>query len=196
MSAARDRVVNAALKAFAQDGYNGVSMRDLGRDLGIKAPSLYSHFPSKADLLSACLAPLMTRIDTLLSEAPAVPATSHEIETWLTAVIGTLAQYPQAARILLTDPALRHVPGLTNRLDEETYRLFAMLEVFGLPDRICATATFGAMFFPVAQGSVTEDNAAELARVVTRLLRPPTVPTVSTVSAATIISTGSVAAGG
>lgn len=190
MSAARDRVVNAALKAFARDGYNGVSMRDLGRDLGIKAPSLYSHFPSKADLLSACLSPLMTRIDSLLKQAPVVPATSDEIETWLTDVVRTLAEYPQAARILLTDPALRHVPGLTNRLDEETYRLFAMLEVFGLPDRIFATAAFGAMFFPVAQGIVTEDNAAELARVVTRLLRP------SSESAATIISTGSVAAGG
>ena len=190
MSAARDRVVNAALKAFAQDGYNGVSMRDLGRDLGIKAPSLYSHFPSKADLLSACLAPLMTRIDNLLSHAPPVPATSDEIEEWLTEVITALAEEPQAARILLTDPALRHVQGLTARLDEETYRLFAMLEVFGIPDRMAATATFGAMFFPVAQGAVTQDNARELARTVTRLLRP------SEAAEATALSTGSIAAGG
>ena len=190
MSAARDRVVNAALKAFAQDGYNGVSMRDLGQELGIKAPSLYSHFPSKADLLTECLAPLMTRIDSLLALAPAVPATSEEIEAWLTEVIRFLVERPQAVRILLTDPALRRVRPLAKRLDEETYRFFAMLEVFGVPDRIAATATFGAMFFPVAQGLVTGDNAAELARTITRLLRP------SSESAASIISTGSVAAGG
>jgi AcrR family transcriptional regulator len=190
MSASRDRVVSAALKAFAQDGYNGVSMRDLGYALGIRAPSLYSHFPSKADLLAACLEPLMTRIDGLLSQAPAVPATSVEIEAWLTEVIRALAEQPEAARILLTDPAMRRVMPLTARLDEETYRLLAMLEVFGMEDRITATATFGAMFFPVAQGIVTEESAPELARTITRLLQP------EAAAASTIMSTGSAAAAG
>lgn len=171
MSAARDRVVNAALEAFARDGYNGVSMRDLGQALGIRAPSLYSHFSSKSELLAACLAPLMSRIDTLLSQAPPVPASSAEIEQWLTSVIQALADQPYAARILLTDPAMRRETPLTARLDEETYRLFAMLEVFGAPDRLAAMATFGAMFLPVAQGLVTEENAPQLARLVTRLLR-------------------------
>src|SRR3954471_299913 len=181
MSAARDRVVDAALEAFARDGYNGVSMRDLGQALGIRAPSLYSHFSSKSDLLAACLAPLMSRIDTLLSQAPPVPTTSDDIEAWLTAVIGALAEEPDAARILLTDPAMRRLTTLTTRLDEETYRLFAMLEVFGAADRLAATATFGAMFLPVAQGMATADNAPQLARLVVRLLqsadRAPTAAT-------------------
>ena len=171
MSAARDRVVDAALAAFAEHGYNGVSMRDLARTLNIQAPSLYSHFASKAELLAACLTPLMTRIDALLQEPPAVPATTDEIEAWLTEVIRALAERPQAARILLTDPAMRDVTPLTQRLDEETYRLFAMLEVFGVPNQVAATATFGALFLPVAQGLVTQDSAPDLARVVTGLLR-------------------------
>lgn len=171
MSAARDRVVDAALEAFARDGYNGVSMRDLAQALGIRAPSIYSHFASKSDLLSACLAPLMSRIDTLLSQAPPVPATSADIEAWLSAVISALAEQPAAARILLTDPAMRQLAPLTTRLDEETYRLFAMLEVFGAADRLAATATFGAMFLPVAQGMVTADNAPQLARLVVRMLQ-------------------------
>jgi AcrR family transcriptional regulator len=172
MSAARDRVVAAALEAFARDGYNGVSMRDLGQALGIRAPSLYSHFSSKSELLSACLAPLMSRIDLLLSQAPPVPTTSADIEAWLTAVIRALAEQPNAARILMTDPAMRQVTPLATRLDEETYRLFAMLEVFGAPNRVAATAMFGTIFLPVAQGLVTEHNAPQLARQVTRLLKP------------------------
>jgi AcrR family transcriptional regulator len=214
MSAARDRVVRTALRAFAQDGYSGVSMRDLASDLGVKAPSLYSHFPSKAALFSECLTPLMTRIDSLLAQAPAVPATSAQIEAWLTDLIRALAVEPEAARILLTDPAMHQVASLTTRLDDETYRLLAMLEVFGIPDRLAAAATLGAMFYPVAQGMVTVENAPELARTVARLLRPAgTVSTVSPVSpvspvsqtrpvdtadtaAAAIMSTGSVAAGG
>jgi len=87
-------------------------------------------------------------------------------------VIGALAEEPQAARILLTDPAMRQLGPLTHRLDEETYRLFAMLEVFGAADRLAATATFGAMFLPVAQGMVTAENAPQLARIVVRLLQP------------------------
>jgi len=181
MSAARDRVVDAALEAFARDGYNGVSMRDLGQALGIRAPSLYSHFMSKSDLLEACLAPLMSRIDTLLSQAPPVPTTSDDIEAWLSAVIGALAEEPDAARILLTDPAMRRLAPLKKRLDEETYRLFAMLEVFGAADRLAATATFGAMFLPVAQGMVTAENAPQLARMVVGLLQPADrVPTAAT----------------
>ena len=113
----------------------------------------------------------MSRIDALLSQAPPVPATSADIEAWLTAVIRALAEQRPAARILLTDPVMRQVTPLTRQLDEETYRLFAMLEVFGASDRVAATAIFGALFLPVAQGTVTDDNAPQLAKVVTRLLR-------------------------
>ncbi len=54
MSAGRntlDDVVRAAARLFAQRGYHGTSMRDLGRELGLMGSSLYSHVGSKQDLL-------------------------------------------------------------------------------------------------------------------------------------------------
>ena len=162
MSAARDRVVDAALTMFAAHGYDGVSMRDLGRELGMRAPSIYSHFPSKLDLLTACLKPLMDRVDELLRQPPEVPATSEDVRSWLEQLIRAFAEQPAAATILMTDPALRSETPLKARLDEATYRLFAMFEVFGISDRLSAAATLGALFLPVARGAATPADAPRL----------------------------------
>ncbi len=47
----RDDVVRAAGRLFAERGYHGTSMRDLGKELGLLGSSLYSHVSSKQDLL-------------------------------------------------------------------------------------------------------------------------------------------------
>lgn len=47
----RDDVIDAAGRLFAERGYHGTSMRDLGRELGLLGSSLYSHVSSKQDLL-------------------------------------------------------------------------------------------------------------------------------------------------
>ena len=47
----RDDVIAAAGRLFAQRGYHGTSMRDLGKELGLLGSSLYSHVDSKQDLL-------------------------------------------------------------------------------------------------------------------------------------------------
>ncbi len=47
----RADVLAAAGRLFADKGYHGTSMRDLGRDLGLLGSSLYAHVDSKQDLL-------------------------------------------------------------------------------------------------------------------------------------------------
>jgi len=47
----RADVVTAAGRLFAERGYHGTSMRDLGRELGLLGSSLYAHVESKQDLL-------------------------------------------------------------------------------------------------------------------------------------------------
>lgn len=43
----KDKIIEAALDLFAQRGYDGVSVRDIARAVGIRESSLYNHFPNK-----------------------------------------------------------------------------------------------------------------------------------------------------
>jgi TetR/AcrR family transcriptional regulator, cholesterol catabolism regulator len=47
----RADVVAAAGRLFAEKGYHGTSMRELGREVGLLGSSLYAHFDSKQALL-------------------------------------------------------------------------------------------------------------------------------------------------
>jgi len=54
MSPSSKEAILAAAKRTAQaHGYSGLNFRDLAGEVGIKAPSIYHHFPSKADLAAA-----------------------------------------------------------------------------------------------------------------------------------------------
>jgi TetR/AcrR family transcriptional repressor of nem operon len=46
----REAILAAAKLAAQAHGYNGLNFRDLAAEVGIKAASIYHHFPSKADL--------------------------------------------------------------------------------------------------------------------------------------------------
>ena len=47
---AREAILLAARNIAQSQGYNGLNFRDLAAAVGIKAASIYYHFPSKADL--------------------------------------------------------------------------------------------------------------------------------------------------
>lgn len=68
----RDDVVAAAGRLFAERGYHGTSMRDLGKELGLLGSSLYAHVESKQDLLVDVVSE-----GSRLFEASAATATRH-----------------------------------------------------------------------------------------------------------------------
>ena len=54
-AAARDRVVHAALRAYATNGYSGSSLSGIAAAAGLTTAGLLHHFPSKEELLVAVL---------------------------------------------------------------------------------------------------------------------------------------------
>jgi len=55
----RARILEAATRVMDADGLEAVTMRRLGRELGVEAMSLYNHVPSKEALLSGILETVM-----------------------------------------------------------------------------------------------------------------------------------------
>ena len=51
----KDKILDAALTLFAENGYNGTSVEQIAKAVGIKAPSLYKHYKSKEDILNALI---------------------------------------------------------------------------------------------------------------------------------------------
>lgn len=47
----KEQIYEAAARLFRDKGYQATSMRDLAKEVGLRASSLYNHFPSKSDVL-------------------------------------------------------------------------------------------------------------------------------------------------
>ena len=45
----KEKILDAALTLFAENGYDGTSVEQIANIVGIKAPSLYKHYKSKED---------------------------------------------------------------------------------------------------------------------------------------------------
>ena len=52
VSQRRDDIAQVALRLFKTEGYQSVSMRRLGKEVGLTPMALYRYFPSKLDILS------------------------------------------------------------------------------------------------------------------------------------------------
>lgn len=81
----RRRILDQALELFAARGYDAVSVGEIAKAVGIKAPSLYNHFPSKQAIFDALIASTAARyeadtgkIDIHVQNAPQdIPAFSQ-----------------------------------------------------------------------------------------------------------------------
>jgi AcrR family transcriptional regulator len=50
----KSHIFNTALRLFAANGYENVTVRKIADTVGIKAASIYNHYNSKEQILEAC----------------------------------------------------------------------------------------------------------------------------------------------
>lgn len=72
MNNTRERILNAALHCFAQNGYEAASISDIASQLGISKGALYRHFANKRAILDAIIA-RMAQQDAERAREYAVP---------------------------------------------------------------------------------------------------------------------------
>ena len=51
----KEKILDAALTLFAENGYDGTSVEQIANIVGIKAPSIYKHYKGKEDILNALI---------------------------------------------------------------------------------------------------------------------------------------------
>lgn len=98
----REQVIQGALKVLDEEGFEGLTMRRLAEQLGIKAASLYNHVSDKDELL-ALLA------DALFEEAPEPdPGKSwrEQLEAMARYLRRVLLAHRDGARVLAATPPL------------------------------------------------------------------------------------------
>ena len=105
----RSDVVAAARVLFAEQGFHGTSMRDLGKKLGLMGSSLYSHVVSKDELLVDVVREASSRFQVLAAEVRQMPGTATErLSHLIHGHLQILTEDPHQARTFLNE--IRFLP--------------------------------------------------------------------------------------
>ncbi|MGN6761892.1 MAG: SACE_7040 family transcriptional regulator [Leifsonia sp.] len=130
----RAALLEAAAGLFAERGFNGVSIEDLGTAVGVSGPAVYRHFSSKQAVLEALLVGVSER---LLACGHAVEDAGADAAAALRSLIGFHVDFaltePDTIRVqdrdldALTDSARRQVRRLQRRYIEVWMRVLAEL---------------------------------------------------------------------
>jgi AcrR family transcriptional regulator len=171
----RDEILAVAVRLFAERGYHGVSMDDIGSAAGVTGPALYHHFAGKEAMLVAALTPVsQALLDGARERVAAHPGDPR-------AALESLVDFH--VEFALTNPGVIavHLQEL-DRLPEEPRREIRRLqrlyveEWVGLLDavrpdlsaaeaRVLVHATFGFMnSTPFLTGEVERERMAALLR--------------------------------
>lgn len=100
----QETVLRRAIELFNRQGYDGTSMGDLAKELGLSKSAIYHHVPSKEHLLSAALDEaldgLTAAVDSAASAAPGTSA-SARLRTVVQQSVEILVQHLPAVTLLL-----------------------------------------------------------------------------------------------
>lgn len=114
MTDTKARILVEALNLFAESGYEAVTVEDIAKAVGIKAPSLYKHYKSKADIFDSLFSLMQNKYDEH-------SARRHFIEEDYPANLQTLINdVKEQFHFSLTDPFVSKARRL---LTIEQYRL-------------------------------------------------------------------------
>ncbi len=96
-------MLRGAIELFNRQGYDGTSMGDLARELGLTKSAIYHHVPSKSHLLEQALHEALDGLTTLVTEARSrTDGTAYErLRAVLRGSVEVLVAHQPAVTLLL-----------------------------------------------------------------------------------------------
>jgi TetR/AcrR family transcriptional regulator, cholesterol catabolism regulator len=124
-SETKGRILDTAIAIFGERGFEACTMRDLAAEVGIKAPAIYNHYPSKEDVLAAAMEHILGRfLWTLMTPLDEVP-----IEEWLECTVENHVRFQLTHRRLSrANDALLNAPGKKRILPAPVYGRIVAVE--------------------------------------------------------------------
>jgi AcrR family transcriptional regulator len=172
----RERILDVALDLFADQGFDGTSMREIAARLGITKPSIYYHFASKEDILLALHMRQHEFAKAALARLADQPVT---VETWslaLTELAGQMAAHRKLFWMFeRNQAALEKLHRLDHDHDDIQGRLRQVLAdpSLSLRDRVRMACSLGAVSGGLFMAGDAFDNVPgpELAALVQDAVR-------------------------
>lgn len=138
--AIRQRILDAASSAFAENGFGGARVDEIARRAGVNKALLYYHVGNKQTLYTAVLMRNFDRVEAALAAAMTPGGSAQDrLAAVIAAVTRTLQTYPDHPRIML-----RELASAGSHLQPET--LDRMLRLVDIVRRLLADGVRGGEF--------------------------------------------------
>ena len=96
----KEKILDAALTLFAENGYDGTSVEQIANKVGIKAPSLYKHYKGKEDILNALIDSAEMRYEEMFGSETNIGKVPQSREEFIQVTMGRIA-------FTIQDPVIR-----------------------------------------------------------------------------------------
>src|SRR5689334_7966667 len=105
----RARIIEAAQRVFARDGFVAAKMQEIAGAVGIQRPSLFYHFTNKEALFVAAHEEVFARIEPIFRES-LVPEGDPfvQLDRVTRTVLAVMAEQPSFARMVARTAVDRH----------------------------------------------------------------------------------------
>ena len=120
----KEKILDAALVSFAENGYKGTNLRDLAAGLGLSKSALYRHYESKNDIWNAVIDQMETYYVSRFGSPEKMPPVPKSCNELLTMTMRMLDFTMHDKRVILTRQLL-----LKEQFRDERARHFATLHV-------------------------------------------------------------------
>jgi AcrR family transcriptional regulator len=113
-------ILEAALRTFAANGYDGAAMDEIASAAGISKAVVYDHVASKRDLYTQLVHAIRDEIEQTVEDALRAPGVNGEerVEAAVDAIYRYVEEHPEASRLLVLELQGASVSAIGRELEE------------------------------------------------------------------------------
>jgi len=177
-SAARTRIITAALELFGQHGVSGTSLQMIADAIGVTKAAVYHQFNTKNEIVIAVAEVELARLEAALDAAEAEEGSLQAREVLLAQVIDLAVERRGMTSVLQTDPVMVRFLAEHEPFQQLMDRLFAVLigaadAEARVPAAMAAGAIGGAAVHPLVKDLDDETLRRHLLHLARRLFQLP-----------------------